>query len=400
MGLITKEVTVKPSGKTIQYYKDKGYKAEWHQPLTVSVNDLPNSSNALVEVSCDIPDCNNVSTMTYDTYNKITKENPLCVCKEHSWVKARITYENRTGYKNPLLNPEVKEKSQETVMRKYGVNGVLSVPKFREKFNTTNLERWGTINPMENEEIKQKQLNTLMNNYGVTNPMFSDEIKQRQIDTCIEKYGTEYYMNTEEFKNAKKQYFDDPEKMTEWLQKWQDNFRKKYNANYMMQVPNFKAKRVRTMYENATVNTSLQQRYIHLLFGGELNYPVGERFWGDIVFPDEKIICEIDFSGHDLCVKLGNVSQKEFDQKEIIRHEILKRTGYKTIHLISHTDKLPSDSKLLEILELSKQYFKEYPNHSWIEWYLDDGFYRNAEHKDGIPYDFGELRKIKKEEIA
>ena len=39
--LLTKEVEVKPRGKMIQYYKDKGYDAKYSQPLIVKVEDLP-----------------------------------------------------------------------------------------------------------------------------------------------------------------------------------------------------------------------------------------------------------------------------------------------------------------------------------------------------------------------
>lgn len=39
--ILTKEVEVKPSGKSIQYYRDLGYNAEYHKPLMVNVEDLP-----------------------------------------------------------------------------------------------------------------------------------------------------------------------------------------------------------------------------------------------------------------------------------------------------------------------------------------------------------------------
>lgn len=38
--LITKEVEVNPSGKSIQYYRNLGYDAKYHEPLIVKVEDL------------------------------------------------------------------------------------------------------------------------------------------------------------------------------------------------------------------------------------------------------------------------------------------------------------------------------------------------------------------------
>lgn len=66
------------------------------------------------------------------------------------------------------------------------------------------------------------------------------------------------------------------------------------------------------------------------------------------------------------------------------------------MHIISLSDKLPSDCVLLKMLSDAEQYFVDYPNHSWIEFYIDNSIVRNAEHKDGMSYDFGELRKITK----
>ena len=103
---------------------------------------------------------------------------------------------------------------------------------------------------------------------------------------------------------------------------------------------------------------------------------------------------EYDGGGHDLNVKLGSITQKEFNQKEIIRNNIIKRNGYKQMKIISSNDKLPSDDVLLKMLSDTRQYFIDHPNHSWIEFNIDNSIVRNAENKNGISYDFGDLRKI------
>ena len=51
------------------------------------------------------------------------------------------------------------------------------------------------------------------------------------------------------------------------------------------------------------------------------------------------------------------------------------------------------------MLQDARNYFSDYPNHSWIEFNIDTSIVRNAENKNGAPYDFGTLRKIKDEDL-
>ena len=68
------------------------------------------------------------------------------------------------------------------------------------------------------------------------------------------------------------------------------------------------------------------------------------------------------------------------------------------MRIISQKDWCPSDEILLQMLDFARNYFST-TNHTWIEFDIDAGTYCNAEHKDGEPYDFGELRKIKASDI-
>ena len=59
--LLTKEVKVKPTGKMIQYYIDKGYDAKCNQPLIIKIEDLSICSTALIEATCDYCEKNKTS---------------------------------------------------------------------------------------------------------------------------------------------------------------------------------------------------------------------------------------------------------------------------------------------------------------------------------------------------
>lgn len=168
---------------------------------------------------------------------------------------------------------------------------------------------------------------------------------------------------------------------------------------YASQSPEIKEKINKTLCKYSNQKTSRQQLYLYNLYGGELNYPI-KCYSADICFPKEKLEIEVDCGGHDLNVKTGRVTQEEFDKRELIRNNLIKKEGYKQMRIISSKDKLPSDTVLLQMLKETREYFKRYPFHSWIEFNIDTSSVRNAECKNGIAYNYGKLRKIKEFEIS
>jgi hypothetical protein len=112
--------------------------------------------------------------------------------------------------------------------------------------------------------------------------------------------------------------------------------------------------------KNNSIACSNQQTYLSNLFGGIVNY-VDDSTKGyaiDIAFPDNKIAIEYSGSGHNLQVKLGNITDSEFNYKEIQRYNILKRNGWKQIHIKSPYDYLPSDGVLLDEYNKALEWFK------------------------------------------
>lgn len=164
-----------------------------------------------------------------------------------------------------------------------------------------------------------------------------------------------------------------------------------YGVEYGAQSPIIREKIHQSYYDNQSLPASYQQKYICHLYNMKLNYPI-KYYNVDMCDIDNKLICEYDGGGHKLSVKLGSMSEEEFNQKEIVRNNIIKREGYKIFRIISSKDKLPNDDILLEILREAKKYFKEYPNHSWMEFNIDNNCIRNAEHKNGIPFNFGKIK--------
>ena len=445
MGLITKEVEVTITPKNINHYKEKGYDTEiWHK-IIVKTKDLSEGSHTVVECDCDY--CGKPLKRQYKTYIRdMNGIIPKVCCKECLKYKIKESNQKVYGVSSVTQLPDVIDKIKETNLIKYGHENYTQTSEYHERHIATCLQKYGVEHISQSEEIKKKKAKTTMDHYGVENPFMSEEIKNKSIQTSLEKYGTEYPMQSNDVKekfqntmmskygvsnpsqvvefaekrkatmiknygvenpqqskeiqektkntNIIKYGYDNPSQNPEVKEKIRETNIKRYGVPDPMQSPVIQAKAIATMAANNNIRTSTQQKYLCDLYEGELNFPI-KQYSVDVLLENENIVLEYDGGGHFLSVELGTKTQEEYEQREIVRDKLIKKEGYKIFRIISNTDKLPSDEVLLQMLELTKQYFADYPEHSWREWYLDEGIYRDAEHKDGEPFDFGTLRKIK-----
>lgn len=472
--LLTKETEVKPNGKSVKYYRDKGYDAKRGVPLTVKVDDLSPCSSALVDVSCDYCGKTNKDVKYIRYYNQMHAEIHKYCCKDCTHLKHEEAMVKKYGHKAPFQIPQFKKKIQETnlerygsvspsgsaavrekqkktLMENYGVDTPMRSEEIKNKMKETNIKKYGVECVLENEEIRDKAKQTIINKYGVENVLFNDEIRAKRDATLIEKFGTLYPLQNEECYEKMKQTnmekygvehvsqtdevkqkvvqtslekygVPNPLMSKEVQEKVKATNLEKYGVESILVLPEFHehsrnvdierygvyhhlqnpeilAKQKETFHKNGTCPTSIQQIYLYNLYGGDMNYPV-KHYNVDIYLPDDNLAIEYDGGGHDLNIKLGSLTPDEFNRKEIIRSSVIKHEGYKQMHIISSKDLIPFDTTLLQMLEHTRQYFNERPNHSWIEFNIDTSTVRNAEHKDGVFFDFGELRKIHQLDIS
>jgi hypothetical protein len=156
-----------------------------------------------------------------------------------------------------------------------------------------------------------------------------------------------------------------------------------------------KIKRRNTLYKNGTAPCSRQQKYLHKLYGGELNYPI-DKCSLDIAFPSEMIYVEYNGSGHNLQVKFNSISETEFNQIENDRFLFLKIEGYKCIYVCSQKDFLPSDNVLINILNLGKNILSN-NNLFYVIFDIDNSKIVTSQYERD--YNYGKLRKITKKDI-
>ena len=393
MGLISTEATVKLCSKTVKYYEDKGYKipqklsardgkslvTDYSIPITVRIEDLTMGSKSKVLVYCDL--CKKQKEITYLEYNRSCKKEGYYACNDCKQIKERQIIKNKYGVDSVTQLEGTKEKARQTNIRKYGYEYPTQAPEIKEKITNSILERYGETSALKNEEVKKKSKNVIREKYHVDHVMELPEVRERIRKTCLERFGCEY-----------------PSQNPEVKAKIRETCLKNYGVANSFLSPIVQEKKRQTFYKNGTTITSKQQKHIFDLYAIynsniSLNYPI-KYYNADICFPEENLCLEYDGSGHDLGVKFGALTQEEFNQKEIIRNSVIKREGYKQIRLISSTDKLPSDEVLLQILEISKKYFSDFPEHSWINFDIDTSTVRNAEQKDGVFFDYGDLRRI------
>lgn len=210
--------------------------------------------------------------------------------------------------------------------------------------------------------------------------------REKAKETCIEKYGV-----------------DNPMKTQEVQEKFRRNFKEKYGANTPMEVPEFRKKLHDNMQKSDEVvvvkrstgavyyqihgaPVSKNQKHFWELYGGELNKSLDPGYIVD-VYLGNNIYFEYDGSGHNLAVQLGQLTPKEFENKEIKRYKGLKYHGYKQfVFVLTHQkQRLPSDEALLKIKDIALEYLFE-DDHNWIKFDYDNKIVKTKQ--GSFPFDY------------
>lgn len=424
MGIVTRTVKLHPRGTAIAYYKGKGYDAKYGQELEVKVEDLQLCSTVLVDTVCDY--CGEPKEpQKYVTYNAQTKNGTeKCCCINCAQLKRGESMVKKYGYEFALQVPEFKKKVQETNLDRYGSISPSGNIAVRDKQKQTNLEKYGVESPSMLKEVQDKRKQTNLEKYGVENVLLNVDIIEKIKRTNIERYGVENVSKNKDIQNKRMQTFierfgvSSPLQNKECLEKLKLTNMERYGVECVLKLADVKEKAKHTNlerygYENPMqspellevwlanngsdfVKSSKQQKYLCDLYNGVLNHPF-KCFAFDIYLDEDKLDIEFDGSGHKMSIALGTITAEEFKNKELYRNVAIKKAGIKQMRIISTKDKLPSDQILLQMLSDARQYFSDFPNHSWIEFNIDNLTLCNAENKNGVPYNYGELRTIKTE---
>lgn len=312
--------------KHFDFFLDKGYNFN-NGYIIVPINDLPkdNRSTYSIKVICNY--CKKEFLKKY--IEALNDENHCCSSGKCIYKKASETNKQKYGVINPSQREEVKNKKEKTFIERYGVNNAYQISEVRQ--NTR--EKLGVDYPFQCNEIREKQKQTMIDKYGIENPGQMNGHKEKCVNTFLQNFGVEHPMKIPEI-------------------------------NRQITI-----KMLKTMSKNGTGMCSSQQRHIHTLINGELNYPIDECQL-DIAFPQEKIYVEYDGGGHDFPVKIGKVTREQFNLSERKRYEFLKSLGWKLIRIVCIKDKLYNDDKMIFLINESKNYLLN-SDRNWIEINID-----------------------------
>lgn len=161
-------------------------------------------------------ECNCLTSKTIrDKYHNDIKT--ISLCKKCKSITTNI---EKYGVPNPQQNKDIHNKTKKTNLKKYGVENPYQIDYvsdkrtksirnnieiINEKTRKTNLERYGVEYPFQSDEIKQKSMDTCIKKYGVPNVGLNKAIIKKREKTNIKRYGVKNAFQSEEIKNKIRQ---------------------------------------------------------------------------------------------------------------------------------------------------------------------------------------------------
>ena len=310
--ILTKYVKVKIEKRNRKKYLSIGFvNLECGDIISVSPFCLSDNSREKVLCRCDY--CNTIYETTWQIYNKCVLNSVIhkCACKKCQ-----------------------KLKRDDTNMVKYGVKSLMEDDSFIKLMKRKFTEKYGVNNPSSLDFVKKKKIETCRKNFGVDYPMQSNVVMERSKDTIMQKYGVSHISKCEYYRNI----------MTEHSRK--------------------------ALFEHGTCASSAAQRHLCEIYNGILNFPVG-KYNLDILIEDN-IYIEYDGSGHDMNLKMGEITIGEYQRREYSRYSFIKNNGYRLIRIINKSDKLKDDYTMIILKEMCVEYLNN-TNDSWIAVNIDTG---------------------------
>jgi len=126
--LVNSKIKIKVNNRKVKYYKEKGYtNFKGGDEMIINIEDLPKNSHYIVDVICDR--CETKDKIKYYNYvQNIIKGIYSCrKCSHHSIVESNL---KKYGVRSTLELDDVKEKSKNTLIKKYGVEHYSKTDEF------------------------------------------------------------------------------------------------------------------------------------------------------------------------------------------------------------------------------------------------------------------------------
>jgi len=329
--ILIKEIEIVGNGKTINYYKDKGYDIKCNKKITIKIEDLIETSAIKLDCYCDI--CNSSNNIKYYNYTGNIKRNNLYKCNECAKESRSLKIKELHNDKEKSLS--IVNKSKSTNLEKYGVSNYSKTNEYLEKTKTTNLERYGFEVSSKNQDVKNKMYKTNLEKYGCKYSFHNEKIKTKIVKTINDRYGVENVFQNQEIKdkikntNLERYGVDNVMKNIEI-------FDKAHKSSYRIIKHNNLDITYQGTYELDFINFCIEN---NILFekGPTIDYTLDNKerkYHSDFYIPRSNLICE---------VKSSWTYDKDLTENKT-KEQFSKKVGYNFIFLI---DKNYEDLKKL-----------------------------------------------------
>ena len=197
---------------------------------------------------------------------------------EHSLQSAQVrekvkkTNLERYGVENVTQSPIIQEKTRKTNLERYGVERPSQSKKVQEKMEKTMMERYGVKHAAQSKEFLEKMQETTMKRYGVKNASSSPEVKEKRKQTFLERYGVDSVCRIEEFKeknyekmkqtNLRKYGVEYPAQSKEIREHMKKTNLEKYGQEYTVRVPEFIEKSKQTNIDRYGVDNAFKNEQL------------------------------------------------------------------------------------------------------------------------------------------
>lgn len=243
----------------------------WH--LMKKINDIP---------KCLSDNCQNQVTWNSRSYSNYCS---IKCSANDKRIREKIEQTNlkKYGTKSPSENTAIKQKQKETMLDRYGVENPMYLQESKDKIQKTmkekstielkeiqskrkqtNLEKYGVENAFQSDDIKQKQKETMLDRYGVENGFQSEEIKQKIKQKNLKQYGVEHAIQAKEIKERIKKTMlekygaENPQQSPEIREKTKQTNLERYGVEYPLQSSEIQRKIKQKLLERYSITYSSQ----------------------------------------------------------------------------------------------------------------------------------------------
>ena len=308
------------------HYVNLGYDVHPKDRLTVPVDDLPSTSSAFVRCRCDV--CGAEFPMRYYLWMRHQGYPlPLDTCSSPACrrEKRRRLSQLRHGVDHPTQTAEVRKKMGDTLEANLGVRCAFQSKEVQQRMAATNLARYGNEVYVRTDDHHRKTAKTCLERFGTPSAASAPIVKARRAHTLAKwtpAYRADIQRRREETNLARR------------------------GARWPFSTP----AAVKRCAEVLMEHCSKQQRFLHKLLGGQLEYPVGK--WRlDVAWPERMVYLEYDGGGHDLCVRRGVCSAEAFAAHGRRRYGALCAQGWRLLRIVSPHDLLPDPVWLYQFID-------------------------------------------------